>query len=168
MDPKEDRGQNEPVQRMGIAGDLGRLKRDGAASADELRDFIKGMHGKSPQEVLGSVAQSGLVQSTLLSAVGVLVLMTTFTVVPYAWGKIGPTQEQMNRVPIPAPTADKNDSKTDAATQPAVAKSKNDKSSDSSNTGQPNVKKARSAMGIGETKTGEPDIDNLLDKKFKD
>jgi hypothetical protein len=166
MDPKKDRGQNEPVQRMGIAKDLKRLKQDGQSSADELRDFIKGMHGKSPQEVLGTVSNSGLVQSTLLSAVGLLILMAAFTVGPYAWGKISPGDENTNQ-PKQQQTSAKEKSKTDEATQPAVATKENDKS-DTTKTGQSNVKKAVGAMGIGETKTGEPNIDNLLDKKFDD
>jgi hypothetical protein len=50
------------------------------------------MRGRSPQQVLGAVAQSSLVRSVTLATVGCLLLMVAMTLVPYAWGKARPQQ----------------------------------------------------------------------------
>ena len=41
-------------------GQLRRLKSDSAAAAEELRQFVAGVRGKSPREVLGAVTESKL------------------------------------------------------------------------------------------------------------
>ena len=56
-------------QRLGIAGRAAR--------------FLGGLHGKSPQEVIGIVSSSLLVQSMILAVVATAVLLAVFTVGPY-------------------------------------------------------------------------------------
>ena len=67
---------------------LRRLGADAAASGDELREFMQRFRGKSPQEVLGLVAQSGLVRATCTAAVGCFLLVALFTVLPYVWARV--------------------------------------------------------------------------------
>ena len=59
-----------------IPGDIRRLTVHGAATVGELREFLTKMKGKSPQEIIGAIAQSrlfsGLVWSTLI--VGAMML----------------------------------------------------------------------------------------------
>lgn len=74
--------ESAPVGRK-----LRRLGADVAASGDELREFLQQFRGKSPQEVLGLVASSGLVRATCMAAAGCVVLVAVFTVLPYAWGR---------------------------------------------------------------------------------
>lgn len=77
-------GNSEPAP---MGRKLRRLGADVAASSDELREFLQQFRGKSPQEVLGLVAQSGLVRATCTAAVGCVILVAVFTVLPYAWGR---------------------------------------------------------------------------------
>ena len=67
----------------GVAGDLRRLKSDGVASAAELREFLGNLKGRSPEDVMGAVAQSNLVRSIGLATVGCLGLMAVLTIIPY-------------------------------------------------------------------------------------
>src|SRR5687768_7042887 len=83
--------QHAPTGR-GLAGDLGRIKRDGTATAAELQKFLQDLKGKSPQEVLGSVAQSRLLQSVVQASLWSLVLIGVFTAGPYLWAKMFPNQ----------------------------------------------------------------------------
>jgi hypothetical protein len=77
-------GNSEPAP---MGRKLRRLGADVVASGDELREFLQQFRGKSPQEVLGLVASSGLVRATCMAAAGCVVLVAVFTVLPYAWGR---------------------------------------------------------------------------------
>jgi hypothetical protein len=60
-----------------------RMREDGSASVSELRDFVGRMHGKSPQEMMGLVSQSGLARGIAMSAGGFAVLLIVGTLIPY-------------------------------------------------------------------------------------
>ena len=66
-----------------LARDVRRLKKDGSASLAELKEFVGRMHGKSPQEMLGTVAKSRLAICILISTVGCAVLLVTSSVSSY-------------------------------------------------------------------------------------
>jgi hypothetical protein len=113
MEPNKLNRPAEPVvPRMGIGRDVRRLKADGADAAAELREFVHQLRGKPPQEVLGLVAQSGLIRATALATVGTMVLVAILTVVPYAMAKAFPEK------PKSAPAAAAAEAASDA--QPAV------------------------------------------------
>lgn len=158
-----------PATPGGIRGELRRLGTNGSASVDELRDFIGQMHGKRPEEVLGAVASSNLVQSTLIATAGIAVVLIVFTAVPYF---LSGSQEEATAAPggnqaaaeaEPESGADAADSKTPAA-QNGSAQAAADQSAESTSTsGDPLLDN----LGIGETKTAAPDknpLDNNLDK----
>ena len=58
--------ENQP-RAGGIARDLDRLKSDAGATAAEIREFLGQMRGRSPQEMIGLVAESGLTRSMFLA-----------------------------------------------------------------------------------------------------
>ena len=64
-----------------------RVLSDGSESLTELREFMQGLRGKSPQEVLGDVANSSLVQSTVTAAAGFLVVIIGLSVASYYWNQ---------------------------------------------------------------------------------
>jgi hypothetical protein len=73
----------EIVAGRGLVRDINRLKRDGGATAAEVREFVAQMKGRSPHDVLGMVAQSSLMHGVVVATVATLVLVAVFTVGPY-------------------------------------------------------------------------------------
>ncbi len=143
------------------------LNTHGTATMLELREFLGKMKGRRPQEVLGLIAQSSLVQGMLWSTALVLVLLVgaTFTV----WGvkkAQGDFEPVANKTVAPAaaaaPQADSaaaNASDPNAATPPGTpgaANTANNNSpmtpTDPATASQPPL----DPLGIGETKVADP------------
>ncbi len=78
----------EPGQPMSIKRDMANLRRNSGASLDELRQFVRDLRGKSPQEMLGAVAQSDLVRSTAMALVICVILLGVFTGGPLVYAKM--------------------------------------------------------------------------------
>jgi len=143
----------------GLTGEVSRLKANAGSTAEELREFIGQIHEKSPQEILGAVAESGLARGIAASTLGAFVLLAVFTIGPFLMNRqpadAAPTAVAGNEVAVQAqpdqiqPT--NTESQADAATAGAPAKA--------------DLEKATNAMGIGEVKTADPDS-NPLDKKL--
>ncbi len=123
------------TRKPGIATDITRLKAASAGSAAEMRDFVHSLKGRSPQEVLGLVAQSSLLNGVIQATLGCIVLTAIFTVVPYAMGKMAPAKSKKGEEkpaaaskasePAPAASTSANTSSgTDAATPVAAPKGK--------------------------------------------
>jgi hypothetical protein len=133
---------------------------NGSASLAELREFLGGLHGKSPQEVIGIVSASLLIQSMVVATLATAVILAIFTVGPYL--VYGPPQEKQAKKPAAAAPADAP--ATDTASPPA--------SGATATAGQPDPEKAAKALGIDETKGADPtknpldnpNFDKLLDK----
>jgi hypothetical protein len=128
-------------------------------SLSELRDFLGTLHGKSPQEVIGIVSTSLLVQSMLIAVAGTLGILLIFTLGPYL--VYGPPQEKAAKKPAaPASPAD-----SPAAVAPTAT------SGEAPAAGQPDAAAAAKAMGIDEAKPADPgknpldgpNLDKLLD-----
>ncbi|MBT4864272.1 MAG: hypothetical protein HON53_04010 [Planctomycetaceae bacterium] len=150
--------------RPGVGGELRQLKTNGAASAGELREFIGSLKGKSPQEVLGAVAQSGLTRGIVQATIGFVVVLVTFSVVPYGYNKIWPATDGTTaaKTTEEEQSADPNTDESVSSEQPVAA-------ADDVPAGAGDV---TDALGIGETKTSDPNanplesksnLDNLLD-----
>ena len=131
--------------------DLENIKQNGSASLVELKQFLSRLQGRSPQEVVGLVSTSLLVQSMIIATLASLAIMVVFTVGPYVM--YGPPQVKQAKAspgkaaPVAAPA------KTEEAAKP-----------------EGNEGRFKKALGVDETKTADPnknplDIDNLLDKK---
>lgn len=159
MDSTRNHLESQEPPRVGLGRDLQRLRRDGAATAGELRQFLGQMRGRSPQEVMGIVAQSSLVQSIAIATVGCAVLLAVGTVIPYLMP--GP-QVDLNVRAAETPAADTNEAaQVDANANPDAGTEGTQASTGS------NLENAANAMGIGEAakpdqKTDE--LDNKLDK----
>ena len=70
-------------QPGGILGDVQSVKRNGAASLTELREFIGALKGRKPQDVMGEMASNGLVQGIIMSSIGFVVVLLVFTAFPF-------------------------------------------------------------------------------------
>lgn len=163
---------NEPASpRPGLGGELRNMRENGQASAEELRSFLKSVQGRSPQEVLGVVAQSGLASSILFSTIGCVVLLVVFSVIPYQLEKLSaneasakPTKKEA------AETDEKTVAEPSKADQQTAAKTESQENVPDANAPDPSLP---DKLGIGETKNADPktnpldsNIDNLLDGEF--
>jgi hypothetical protein len=177
MEPNKLNRPAEPgVPRMGIGRDVRRLKADGADAAAELREFVHQLRGKPPQEVLGLVAQSGLIRATALATVGTLVLVAILTVVPYAMAKAFPEK------PKAAPAATAEAASDAQSAEAGAADGQTATSPAAGQTGTPAAPGAPpltaeqgedllDALGEGETRESDPTVnpleesaDDLLDE----
>lgn len=138
------------------AGGVKRLSTDAAATTAELRDFVRGLKGRSPQEVMGIVTNSALTQAIIGSAIATVVLIAVLSV-PFASGS---STKSKSAKPKGA----------SAATESEPSKTKEKSVGGSDQPSEEDIKKASKAMGLDETKTADPkknpldSFDNLLDK----
>jgi predicted flap endonuclease-1-like 5' DNA nuclease len=141
----------------GLKGDI-HLARNGAkATAAELREFVREFRGRSPQEMLGLVAGSNLVQATILATVITVIFMAAFTVGPYFYKKANPVAAKPAKAPAaaapaPAPTASATAAAPVAATTAATAAAPLPVAT---GTG-PATPDVLNTLGIGETKVSDP------------
>ena len=160
MDSTKEYLEQQQHRTSGVGGDLQRLKTDGGASAAELREFLGHLKGRSPQEVLGAVAESDLVRSTLMATAGCFVLLVVLTIVPYALKSRSagvPEKPAAAAVTTPANTA------PTAAVETAGGPSEQAAAVSS----EPDLERAAEAMGIGGTAEADPNsnpLDSKLDK----
>lgn len=156
----------EPIaQRRGLSADFRRLRSEGGATAEELNDFIRQLRGRRPQEVLGMVAQSGLMQATLVATIGCIGLMALLTVGPYAWSKLVSGEPEKADKPAAA-VAGEQPTAANPSGANAVASGEQ--------AGTPGVaaedQEILDKLGVGETKEADPtknpledQVDDLLD-----
>ena len=64
-------------------GDFKKLGRNSQAVVGELREFLATLKGKSPKEMMGAVAESGLFQSLLVSTVVMCCLVFALSIIPF-------------------------------------------------------------------------------------
>lgn len=87
--------------------DLRELRDNSRATVGEIQAFLRELKGKSPQEMLGVVAQSGLFRSLVLSTGLVVGGILLFTAIPYFMGsdeKPAPVAEKPAPVEAPLET----------------------------------------------------------------
>lgn len=154
-------------RKTGISGDINRIKEGTSASAAELRDFVQQMRGRSPQEMLGLVAESGLFQGIVLSTLSIFALLMVCTVVPYAWGKSrGPAKGTA------APVASAASAPAGESTAPPAATAAPPAGAPAANPAAPQVSEdVLDKLGVGGTKESSLDrnpLDNDKDDLLKD
>jgi hypothetical protein len=158
MEPKGKDQLAAARSSFGPLKDLRSVHSNGAASLGELREFLGTLHGKSPQEVIGIVSTSLLVQSMLIAVAGTLAILFVFTLGPYL--VYGPPQaRQAAKKPAPAPA------------QPAAAAAAAAPATGTDPTSQPDAEAAAKVLGIDEAKPADPtknpldnpNLDKLLD-----
>lgn len=156
MDQLKERFDERDDRDLRDIKDRQRLRREATAATTELRHFIRGLKGRSPQEVMGIVASNALAQAMLTSVI-CCVLMLAVLSVPFAFGNSSKNKSK----PKPVAVAEVEPSKSEADTKAAT-------SGDTPSEGD--LKRASKAMGLDETKVADPtknpldSFDNLLDK----
>ncbi len=136
-----------------------RLATDTAATTGELRDFVRSLKGRSPQEVMGIVSSNALTQAMIGSTIATVVLIGALTIVPYALS--GPPKAKSAKPVASLNAAESESGKVNDSTKAANT---------SGTPSEEDIKKASKAMGLDETKTADPkknpldSFDNLLDK----
>jgi hypothetical protein len=146
---------------IGLGSDVRNLKEHGSASVAELREFLKTLKARNPQEVIGIVSSSLLIQSFGIACVITIALMALLTAGPYfLYGP--PKAKSVAAKPAPSqskPTAEAPPA-ADATAQPATQAAT-----------APDAEKASKVMGLDEAKSTDPkknpldkpEIDKLLD-----
>jgi hypothetical protein len=140
------------VQPMAsVTRDIRNLKRNSSTTAGELREFMREMRGKSPREMLGAVAQSTLVQSTIVSTIAIFILLLLLTAVPYAMD----TSEGNVVADVKKPDGESGtlETKSKTNTEPTVPAAK------------PDEKKTVEVLGVGGEKKGKPKEINPFENK---
>lgn len=146
----------------GLRGDLKRAREGAFATTAELREFVHKLRGKSPQEVLGAVANSGLAQGVCVATFGTIVLMAVFTVAPYyAYGG-----KAAAKAKIAAAAEAKAKAEADAAKNAGATAATTEKAQATSKDASSNAQQTLDKMGESETKQADPSVnplDNLDD-----
>lgn len=152
----------------GLRRDLRRAREGAFATTAELREFVHNLRGKSPQEVLGAVANSGLAQGVVLATLGTVVLMAVFTVIPYSvYGGKAAAKAALEAKKVAAAKA----AEASSAEAAAEAATTTDKAAPASKTAAGNAQQTLEKMGESETKQADPkvnpldNLDDLLDTK---
>ena len=139
---------------LDVSGDFRNLRTHGTASLGELKEFLGKLRRKSPQEVIGIVSSSLLIQSVFIATAITFVFMAVFTVGPFLL--MGPPKAKPAQAPAAAVTP------VPAATAAKATKTQGDKSDGPS---EEDAAKAVKAMGMDEAKTADPKS-NPLEKDF--
>ncbi len=143
----------QPMANLGH--DLKNLRRNVSSTADELRDFLGQMKGKSPKEMLGLVAQSTLSKGFMQSIVIFSALILVFTVIPFTVGLFKPKEEKKVQTQESAPANVDNDKNNTATT----ATDPEGNPVPTGETGNPVI----DTLGIGETKEAPKAVNPLDD-----
>ncbi|MFP6766320.1 MAG: hypothetical protein VB858_22000 [Planctomycetaceae bacterium] len=87
MDKTREQAEPQITPGTGLAGDVNQLKTNATATAEELREFVSGLKGRSPQEVLGIVSETGLFTGIVQATIGCVILVAALTVLPWAFAE---------------------------------------------------------------------------------
>ncbi len=149
------------IPGLGITNDLRNLKQHGGATVAELREFLTKLKGRSPQEVIGIVSASMLVQSMVMATVITIAILAVFTITPYMiWGPQVAKPKPKTPAAAPATAA-----QPATGTPPVVASASNSGDKSGTTPSAEDAAKATKAMGMDETKTADPK-GNPLEKEF--
>ena len=160
--PREQESTELKAGGIGPLRDLQQVRAGTSASLAEMREFLAQLKGRRPQEVIGIVSASLLMQSLVLAAILVVVMLFVFTVGPYI--VYGPPQPKNVATPKPAAaaTAQNPAASTESPTAPATLETV---------PSTVNAEQATKVMGLDEAKPADPtenpldspDLDKLLD-----
>lgn len=151
MDKTREQAEPQITPGKGLQGDMERLKTNSAATADELREFVSGLKGRSPQEVLGIVSETGLFKGVAQATVGCIVLLAALTVIPWTLADDQPETETAEA----AAPAEESTAETDSEFAPATG------TETAATGGEVNPAAAVKAMGEDEVKPADASTDPL-------
>lgn len=147
---------------VGPESDVRSLKEHGSASVAQLREFLKTLKARNPQEVIGIVSSSLLFQSLGMSCAITVIFMAIFTAGPYF--VYGPPKSKSATA---KPVAAQHNRPVAETASPTESPSLNA----AHVTGGLDAEKASKAVGLDEAKSADPkknpldkpEIDKLLD-----
>ena len=129
-------------------------KQNHQAIQAELRDFLSQMRGKSPKEMLGAVASSNLLQSTMVATAAIVAALVLLTLIPFGLNQLSGGGD-----PIGQPVAEEAEPEDAALTTPPEPEFDADGNTDPAQ-----------VLGIGEAESApenvnplESSTDDLLD-----
>ena len=162
MGSLNDRNNSGAANSSQRAGEVSRLKAGAQGTMEELQEFLGQMRGKSPQQVLGLVAASGLTMGIVWSTLGTFVVLMIFTAGPYfVYGDVAAKEAAAKEAKAAAAAAEKAEAETAeaAAAEEAAAQSMgvDKESAVKAMTQEFDEAKGTSADDV-------PEVDNLLDK----
>ena len=146
-----------------VAADMKQIKSDALSTAEEVREFIANLKGRSPQEVLGAVSESGLIQATIQSTFGCMVVLVICTVAPWALS----TDEAAVVAAEGETAATPSEVSEDTTTEPATETATTDSGVGGDASEETDATRAAAAMKIDETVITDPKsnpLDGNLDK----
>ena len=156
---EQNQAQNQREGIGGIASDIRSVKHNGAASITELREFMRSLKGRKPQEAMEIASSNGLIRGLVISTIGFLVVLLVFTAIPFFLHEDEVvTQQGITPTSENAVDTQESSSAADAGTQGGT---------DSSQTPSAQGEELLDKLKIGETKTADPDA-NPLDSQFND
>jgi len=141
-----------------VRQDMRNLSENGGASIAELQSFLGQLRGKSPAEMLGVVAQSRLVASTILATILVASLIALLTVLPFVLNKARPEPRPAPVAVAPAAPAPSPEKSPEAS---STATAGSDQATTTSSEDPPPADDLLDTLGIGETKTAPLDVNPL-------
>lgn len=160
-----ERVKSQAKHPVGAVRDMQNLGANTSASVDELREFVAGLKGRSPQEVLGIVAQNSLFQGVTQATIGCVAVLAVLTVGPWFFSEKPAEAEDLEIVA--ASTADDSQPAAEATTgETEVA------ATDTGDAANADPASAAAAMGIDEVKDADAEsnpldtdskLDSLLD-----
>ncbi len=153
---EQNKAQNQREGIGGIGADIRSVKHNGAASITELREFMRSLKGRKPQEAMEIASNNGLIRGLVISTIGFLVVLFVFTLIPFFLDE----DEVVTQQGI-TPTSE------NAGTQESKSNAGTEDQTDSSQTPTAQGEELLDKLQIGETKTADPDA-NPLDSQFND
>ena len=145
--------------------DVRKLRTNSAASAAEMIEWLQRMRGKSPREVLGSVADSGLLKSFIQSAFLIALVVFGWTAAVWGWETWrGEKSESVAGEETPAAPDKANQENPKPVVPDNVA---NPNTAEMPDLDLNSKQKVADKLGIGETKTA-PANSNPLDSNDDD
>ncbi len=153
---EQNQAQNQREGIGGIGADIRSVKHNGAASITELREFMRSLKGRKPQEAMEIASNNGLIQGLVISTIGFLVVLFIFTLIPFFLDE----DEVVTQQGI-TPTSE------NAGAQGANSNAGTADQADSSQNPTAQGEELLDKLQIGETKTADPDA-NPLDSQFND
>ena len=153
MDRTREQAEPQISPGRGMKGDVDQLRTNAGASAEELREFVSGLKGRSPQEVLGIVSATGLFRGIAQATIGCIVVLAAFTLIPWSLADDKPqlTAEEKAAVEKAAKMIAESQAEAAAAEETASAAGE----------GEVNPAAAIRAMGEDEVKPGDAKADDL-------
>jgi hypothetical protein len=143
----------------GIGADIRSVKHNGVASITELREFMRSLKGRKPQEAMELASSNGLIRGLVISTIGFLVVLFVFTAIPFYLHE-DEVVTQQGVTPTSENDLDAQESKSSANVDTQAG-------TDSSGTPTAQGEELLDKLQIGETKTADPDA-NPLDSQFND